>query len=778
MSSDDSNRNAGPSSSPARASPSHDKKDSSTPASASPSNPNTAALIQQLVQRWGFVATLANPLAGLALSTVSGAAGTGSDQQGSDGGEAGADGQGAGADVAAALASGSPQNLIQSVLSSLIGGGGRAGAASSSLRLVILGFLIAYARAVLDNASSLFRRLFVTTVELSYDSRTPSWSWVEHIFEKVDLGRKLNVFRVSNHSPEEDEAIARGQEVPLNLGLPTQCEVGFFLNAQNGRVYPTFMDALRLRNRTGGKLGRLSRRLRLAIMRILPWTPHSIIYGWLETRKDQPDAYSVHKMVSHLSTVSRSRVPLETFLKHARFVYARDRTSQTRVFVSDPINREWELVTSRPKRLFSSVLLEGRTQEALLGDIRAFLSKRMRTFYAQRGVPHRRGFLLYGPPGSGKTSSIVAIAGELNLNVYALSLAQRGLDERLLLELANECETPSILLLEDIDAAFTGRSKMFGGEGDKTEDASASASASAPAEAVGPPGAAGAAPGASTVGQENRVTFSALLQLLDGAASSENRIVFCTTNHLERLDPALIRPGRIDVRVAYHNASRRQAKGLFCRIFTTLSAQELDERLIEARRAWEENAALHPDDEAGAGAGSGSGSASASSSSSTTTTQQTTRKAAQARAAPTDAEFEDDIFHPELVRLAKEFAAQIPERTLSMAQLQGFLIKRAMSAQQEARNRASAAAAAAAAVGEKEKETVRGGGEKKEGRRGEGKVVRARETDGEDGLVLGVEKEADSDELREMLGAARRAVREIAAFVEQGADDAEVGVSL
>ncbi|KAL9938273.1 hypothetical protein V8E36_002896 [Tilletia maclaganii] len=756
-----------------------------------PTNANTAALLSQVAQRWGFVASLANPLAGLALSTVSsglapgGAPSTSGISTGADGtngatsteGGGGAD---ASAMVAAAASSGS---LLETVLGMLAGNadGTGGGGLTPSLRLLVLGFIIAYARQLLDNTSSLLRRFFVTTVELSRDSGVPSWYWIEHLFRKVDLGKRLNVFTVESHSNEEDEAIARGQDVPLILGLPTECELSFFLNARTGRIYPSFFDALTLRNRSGGKLLRFVRRLRLACMRVFPWAPHAITYGWLESRKETTQSiYGGDKMVSQLSTISRSRLPLEAFIKHARFVYARDHTSKTRVYVSDPINREWDCIATRPKRLFSSVLLEGRTQEALLHDIRAFLSRRMREFYSQRGVPHRRG-LLYGPPGSGKTSSIVAIAGELNLNVYALSLAQKGMDERLLLELANDCETPSILLLEDIDAAFTGRVKTSTAadeEGDSQQQRQKQAGADG--ETAGPAN--------STVGSENRVTFSALLQLLDGAASSENRIVFATTNHIERLDAALIRPGRIDVKVQYHNASRRQAKGLFLRIFTTLSAKELDERLIEARRTYEEAVAHHAaqlkdgddallvgtkdDNKLNGNARSGE--------SAPRLRLLTTTAAVAAMAgdkAPlrlkkrmTDEDFEEDIFHPDLIKLAKEFAAQIPERQLSMAQLQGFLIKRAMMAQQESRARKDQKKTKSAADGSK---NVGGGAE---GRRAH--AAADREEKKEDGISLGVKAETESEELWDMLAAARRAVADIAAFVEHGADDAEVGVSI
>lgn len=67
---------------------------------------------------------------------------------------------------------------------------------------------------------------------------------------------------------------------------------------------------------------------------------------------------------------------------------------------------------------------------------------------------------------------------------------------------------------------------------------------------------------------QSAVTFSGFLNALDGVASSEERIVFMTTNHLERLDAALIRPGRVDVLQLIGDASPSQARRLFCQFYS------------------------------------------------------------------------------------------------------------------------------------------------------------------------------------------------------------------
>ena len=75
------------------------------------------------------------------------------------------------------------------------------------------------------------------------------------------------------------------------------------------------------------------------------------------------------------------------------------------------------------------------------------------------GIPYRRGFLLHGPPGSGKTSFIQALAGKLSYNICVLNLSQRGLMDDKLNHLLMNAPERSFILLEDIDAAFNKRVK-------------------------------------------------------------------------------------------------------------------------------------------------------------------------------------------------------------------------------------------------------------------------------------------------------------------------------
>lgn len=183
----------------------------------------------------------------------------------------------------------------------------------------------------------------------------------------------------------------------------------------------------------------------------------------------------------------------------------------------------------RKKRMLGSVILDKGIAQEILDDVRDFLKSG--EWYHQRGIPYRRGYLLYGPPGSGKTSYIQALAGELDYNICILNLSENNLTDDRLNHLMNHIPQRSILLLEDIDAAFNNR--------DQSNDQ----------------------------GYQSGVTFSGLLNALDGVASAEECITFMTSNHPERLDPALLRPGRIDYKVLVSNASEDQVQRMFTRFY-------------------------------------------------------------------------------------------------------------------------------------------------------------------------------------------------------------------
>ncbi len=200
----------------------------------------------------------------------------------------------------------------------------------------------------------------------------------------------------------------------------------------------------------------------------------------------------------------------------------------------------WCGTGQRRKRPLESVVLDHGVLEEVMADIKRFISSSK--WYIDRGIPYRRGYLLYGPPGCGKTSIISAIAGYLDYGVSILSLSDSLMSDDNLRNLMDSVPQRSILLLEDIDAAFENRTK---GHGRGFHD--------------------------------NTVSFSGLLNAIDGVASADARILFMTTNYVDRLDSALIRPGRVDLRRKVDYCSEYQVRKLFKRFYPQWNATELEE---------------------------------------------------------------------------------------------------------------------------------------------------------------------------------------------------------
>ena len=239
----------------------------------------------------------------------------------------------------------------------------------------------------------------------------------------------------------------------------------------------------------------------------------------------------LHRETFQIRVLGRKQQVIRSLIEKAREAAIKARDSRINIYISS--HGCWSRNDTRQMRALSTVILPGTIAQDIAADIRDFLSAE--DWYAERGIPYRRGYLFHGAPGSGKTSLISALAGEFGMDLYALNLGDPHLTDGGLNSLLGDAKPGSIILLEDIDAAFKAR--------EKSKDS------------------------------DNGVTFSGLLNALDGAASKEGSIVFMTTNHKDVLDPALIRPGRADLHVEFDYATREQAARLFKQFFPQSSPQ-------------------------------------------------------------------------------------------------------------------------------------------------------------------------------------------------------------
>jgi chaperone BCS1 len=210
-------------------------------------------------------------------------------------------------------------------------------------------------------------------------------------------------------------------------------------------------------------------------------------------------------------------------------------------------NDGWSYVEGYAPRMLESVVLEPGEKEHLLEDIKRFRNSRKR--YENIGVPYHRGYLLYGPPGTGKTSLVSALAGHFGLSIYTVNLTE--FNDRSLMAAVSDVPRNSILLFEDIDCMKGAESRVE----KKEEDGNGSAKQQTPSPTGG-------------------VTLSGLLNVLDGFYAPTGVLFVMTTNHAEKLDEALLRPGRIDYKLFLGQASRYQKMELYRRFFPEASEAE------------------------------------------------------------------------------------------------------------------------------------------------------------------------------------------------------------
>lgn len=437
-----------------------------------------------------------------------------------------------------------------------------------------------------------------------------------------------------------------------------------------------------------------------------------------------------------VSCLGRSPKPIKDLLRLAKEEYYNDHYAKTVIKRPLPAGSRrfgrsaWAQVANRPVRPMKTVVLDVKQKVQVLADINEYLHPATPRWYANRGIPLRRGYLFHGPPGTGKTSLSFALAGVFGLDIFVISLLEPTLTEEDMLALFNSLPRRCVVLLEDIDTAglarteeekeadarsnpqqvddstaktstttktatTNGETSKDGGEGAESTEGRGGGRRRKP-NGGGGGGAGGGGKGetgenttSSNTGpndwkvsdlarelkrgpwsdEKKGISLSGLLNAIDGVASHEGRVLIMTTNKPETLDDALIRPGRVDLQVAFTNATQEQARELFERMY------EADSRPVPS-----------PQNKGGGVDGTGSGAAAAAAAATAHTENEKSaangyapekiKKGQNGEALNGVGGGDGPLTLEKLKVIAAEFAEQIPEGHFSPAELQGFLLKR------------------------------------------------------------------------------------------------------
>ena len=250
--------------------------------------------------------------------------------------------------------------------------------------------------------------------------------------------------------------------------------------------------------------------------------------------------------MGYLELSSATKDIIEKFIKEANEIYDKDHYyKEDYIQIRTPTEHgNWRFYSNLKIRDINSVILDKGIKEDIISDIEEF--DKNEKVYGKYGMPYKRVYCLYGPPGTGKSSIIFTVASYFRMNIAMLNFGS-GINDETFLALMSSLPNNSILLLEDIDSLFSGRKAESKADG-------------------------------------KFLSFSTLLNILDGNLRIHGLKTFMTTNHPEKLDQALMRKGRVDYMAIIDYISPYQIEEFGKLYYPKLSKKELKDFVTLLRK--------------------------------------------------------------------------------------------------------------------------------------------------------------------------------------------------